>query len=629
MHFVGIRTRRRGLARLLLATTLALGTNPAWGQAPAPSTNAMVNLIELLSKQGVITKESGEALIAQAEAEAERARESGPAVAGSTPGVKRELVRQEGYAGPEPTAPQVPAQLAEAPPPPLPPAPAGTLRVPYVPEVVRKQIAAEVKKEILGEAQQAGWAQPGLVPQWVKGVTISGDVRFRGQADLYSKRNTDGLTGLPTDIFDYNQFNENGPIDINARQLQVPFINTRTDRIGRMRIRARLGVDAAVSPIVGVGMRLATGDDASPVSTNQILGGGLGKKDIWLDRAYLRVAQPEYGQIVFGRFENPFRSTELLFDQDLNFDGISATLERKSLLTEGTTVALTLGAFPLDFGSNDFPANDPVKARDQTKWLFSAQLRGGFEAGNGLNVEAAVAYHSFKNVEGKLSDPCDAYIGGVQCSTDQLRPRFVRKGNSLFYMRNVNDDPTTVTGNDPQPQFLGLVFDYDILDINASASMPIGNGIIASLNGNYVRNLSFRRGEVCRYAPLGNIANNVTNSSTGNTNPCDVAGSNPARFNGGNQGWLVGAMVGHVKPRRWGEWNVYGNYRRLESDAVLDAYADSDFHLGGTNAKGYVVGGNIGLFDGLTVGARWLSANEVAGPPLSIDVFQLDLSAAF
>ena len=62
---------------------------------------------------------------------------------------------------------------------------------------------------------------------------------------------------------------------------------------------------------------------------------------------------------------------------------------------------------------------------------------------------------------------------------------------------------------------------------------------------------------------------------------------------------------------------------------MLDAFTDSDFHLGGTNAEGFFVGGAYGLYKNTWLAARWMSADEISGLPLSIDVFQLDLNATF
>jgi hypothetical protein len=77
------------------------------------------------------------------------------------------------------------------------------------------------------------------------------------------------------------------------------------------------------------------------------------------------------------------------------------------------------------------------------------------------------------------------------------------------------------------------------------------------------------------------------------------------------------------------DWQVSVAYRYLEADAVLDAFTDSDFHLGGTNNKGFILGAQYGLSKNTWLSARWLSSNEIRGLPLSIDVFQLYFNAKF
>ena len=80
-----------------------------------------------------------------------------------------------------------------------------------------------------------------------------------------------------------------------------------------------------------------------------------------------------------------------------------------------------------------------------------------------------------------------------------------------------------------------------------------------------------------------------------------------------------------ISPR----WNVSAFYKYLESDAVVDAFTDSDFHLGGTNAKGYIFGGSYGVAHNVDLTAHWLSASEVSGPPYTVDVILLDLNGRF
>ena len=58
------------------------------------------------------------------------------------------------------------------------------------------------------------------------------------------------------------------------------------------------------------------------------------------------------------------------------------------------------------------------------------------------------------------------------------------------------------------------------------------------------------------------------------------------------------------------DWNAFAGYKWLESDAVIDAFTDPDFGLGGTNLKGYFLGGNYGLSENVWATVRWMSATR-------------------
>ena len=51
--------------------------------------------------------------------------------------------------------------------------------------------------------------------------------------------------------------------------------------------------------------------------------------------------------------------------------------------------------------------------------------------------------------------------------------------------------------------------------------------------------------------------------------------------------------------------------------------------IGGTNARGWQVGGNYAVAPNLLFGGRWMSAEEIAGSPFSVDRFFIDLSTQF
>jgi hypothetical protein len=69
----------------------------------------------------------------------------------------------------------------------------------------------------------------------------------------------------------------------------------------------------------------------------------------------------------------------------------------------------------------------------------------------------------------------------------------------------------------------------------------------------------------------------------------------------------------------------------VESDAVIDGFTDSDFGgiTAGTNLKGYTMSGNLALSPNVWFGIRWMSADEIAGPPLKNDVLQIDVNGRF
>jgi len=74
---------------------------------------------------------------------------------------------------------------------------------------------------------------------------------------------------------------------------------------------------------------------------------------------------------------------------------------------------------------------------------------------------------------------------------------------------------------------------------------------------------------------------------------------------------------------------VLAAYKRIEPDAMPDGYNDSSFHQGGTNARGYILGGSYAFDRNTWLTARWMSSKEVYGEPLSIDSLQLEVNARF
>jgi Putative porin len=554
-----------------VATTPAANvTAPSPTAAEAPPSEIMaINLIRLLVKRGTITQADADTLIQQARDEADQAR----AVAANS----------------------------ASPPPPAP----GVIRVPYVPEVVRDQIRDEIKQDVLAQAKSEGWASPGAIPDWISRIQWSGDFRFRDQFNFYSQNNL-------APYVDYATFNANGPIDRNpdTNPSGVPLLNTRTDRLDQFSLRARLGMTATVFNGVTATIRLASGNDNSPVSTTQLLGGGLAKKDIWLDQAFIKLDPVYWGSLMAGRMPDPFMRTDLVFDDNLNFDGVAAVAVHP-VGGDGFSVFGTLGAFPLFYQADNFPTNSAIKSDDRTQWLLAAQ--GGAEYkpdALSWSVRGAVSFYGFENVQGVLSQPCALFAGINQCSSDQTRPAFMQKGNTLFLLRNIIPNPT-----DPldfaQPQFVGLSYNYNVLDATGAFETALFGATRFQLQADYARNLA--------YDPAAAFSNPLA----------IVVTNNFAGYQSGPNAWMVKATIGYPRPGTKGDWNVVFGYKYIQPDAVLDAFNDHDFHLGGTNAKGYFIQGSYFFANNTWLSGRWFSADQVYGAPLAIDVLQLELNTRF
>jgi len=574
---------------------------------PVPSSNAMINLVRLLVAQGTITRDNGEKLIAEAEREAAEAR-----LASAPPPPPANGQSASGGL-PAPAFGQYAAGN-------LAPPPQGTIRVPYIPQVVRDQIRDELKAEVLKQASAQGWASPGkAAPSWVQNLNIYGDMRLRSQSHFYSKDNSDLVPN-------FQEIVAGGPLDlINS---PIPLLNTRVNQYNLLRYRLRVGVDFKIGSKVKVGFMLGGGNDVSPVSSNVTLAGNFIDRNFMIHKAFIEAKPTEWWTITAGRMANPFWSTEALFDNDLSFDGFAGQLKLPEREDGFADYKLVYGAFPLSFGGLNFPNTSNVKRAAPQRWLFSAQAEADFHFPGDILVKSAASYHHYLNIEGRPSAPCALYLGVTQCSSDGSAASFVQKGNTLSFIRRIAFDPTLpATTVQPQPQLLGLTQSFRILDALVSVKVPLSPNTDVTLSGEYMRNLGFRRSNACRFGIAGQPVNN--GGAGGNGNICDPVAANRTPYVGGNQGFDLQLGAGWAHPDRWGQWRAYVGYRYLESDAVLDAFTNDYFRLGGTNVKGFILAGTLGIYDNVTVGARWMSANEISGEPLAIDVLQLDLNVTF
>lgn len=561
---------------------------------PTPSTTA--DLINMLVENGVLTEEQAKKLSAQAQDEAYVAREA----------VKEATAKAEAA---EKTAAAATAAL---------PAP-GSRRVSYVPETVKQQLREDIRREVLETAEKENWASPGKYPEWASRIRFTGDVRSRYNGSFFPSGNGTGSA----DQVNFNALNTGSPIDIdrlppNGTQ-RFPDYNFDEDR-NQFRLRARLGAEADLAEGFSAGLRIATGDSASPVSTNQTLGGSGGnfsKYQLWLDRAYLSYRPTDHLTFTTGRFDNPFFSPgDLIWDKDLNFDG--AALQYKDEITPGFTAFASGGAFPVFNTDFNFSTFRSEKIASHDKWLFGAQGGFGAKIGSNYSFKFGAAYYDFANVEGELSSPCTPLVASDPCDTDLTRPSFAQRGNTYRPIRNLAQVLDPNNNLTPAFQYYGLASSFRDLTLSAQLDLAHFNPVHVVFEAEYVRNLAFDRSAIDRVAQ-----NNLAGVPAGSTN------ATTAPFEGGDTGWYVGVTVGHPELKQRWDWSVFGAYKYLESDAVVDAFTDSDFGLGGTNLQGYILGGNLALGANVWMSGRWISASNIAGAPFDVDSLFVDLNSKF
>lgn len=479
-----------------------------------------INLIQALVQQGVLPADKADALVKQAEAKAK-------------------------------------ASVAEAR-----KTEQATVRVQFVPESVRKQIADEVREEVVAQAKTERWGDVNAVPEWVDRFKFEGDLRLGLQRDMFSDDNA------PEVFF----------------QFQGQDIDNTTEDRDRARLRARFGFTARVTPDLSASLRLATGSQFEPVSTNQTLGNFNNKSNFSLDRAFLRARSQDFLPwltTTAGRMPNPFFSTDLVWDDDLNFDGLALQYEDPTAAARVWRPFATLGAFPLQEVQRSL--NNDAKS----KWLIGAQ--GGVEwvPSNDLRAKVGLGIYEYRNISGVLN-------AANRTTTNETAPDYRQKGNTLF---NIDND------NNVNTNLYGLAADYQVLNLTGAVDFNLFNPVHLIVTGDFVKNIGF--------------SSSKARARSGLTVPKE------------DTGYMVRVAVGMPAMLLKNDWQLSLAYRYLEADATLDAFNDSDFHLGGTNSKGFIVGAQYGLSRNTWINARWLSSREISGLPLSINTMQVYFNAKF
>ena len=565
-----------------------------------PTSNVTINLINRMVKKGLLDKEEAADLIAQSEQDVVIARNQ----VRDDAQIATQMVIQEAVT--KKVIPNLDPMFDDA------------LRVTYIPETVKKQIKDDLRAELAAEAKTQGTALPKGLPEWITRFRVKGDIRIRYENDSFPSGN-DNTGAFPN----FNAINTGAPFDV-AGTVFSPQLNVDRDRT-RIRIRARIGAEMDLGEGFTAGMRIGTGENNTPTSMNQSLGaagqgqgGNFSKYAIWLDRAFLKYevgADPDrHLAISAGRFDNPFYTVDqIVWDEDVGFDGVGFTARYR--VADGVVPFLTGGAYPVFNTDFNFSSNQPSKFKSTDKYLYGAQLGVEVKLPNKFQFKVAGAYYYFDGVEGRLSTPYTPLTASDAGDTDGTRPSFAQKGNTYTPLRNIVADASNNFGTINQWQYFGLASKFRPVVLTGQIDYNGFEPVQISLMGEYVKNLGFNRRDIA-----GKAVNNFSAVTAANPN---------GAFAGGDTAWYLGLRAGHPVLQKRGQWQAGVNYRYIESDAVIDGFNDSDFGHGGTNMKGYTLWGTYATSARTSLSMRWMSASEIAGPPLKSDIFMIDFGGKF
>jgi len=420
-----------------------------------------------------------------------------------------------------------------------------------VKQEVKNELRDEIARDVKIDAHTAS------VPDWTKRIRFGGDMRMRHQSEYYDQANASGF---------------GKPDDPNEPQ------NTTIDRT-RERYRIRVGAKIKVNEQIEGEFKLATGNESDPASTNDTLGDTFNKDTVTLDLGYVRwkpLAESLWTgnlAVTIGRMPNPFFSTDLVWDKDVNPEGAAMNL----MIPMGPRFKghLTAGAFSIQ----------EEEWSQQDKWLFGGQAGLEYSPRTTLNAQIHASYYDYHNIEGVRNE-----LGST--INNFTAPKSMQKGNTLFPI-----DPLTEELN-------ALIMDYNQFNLTGMVDVGIFEPIHVIFLADYVKNLGYDENDIYERTGVHNVPEQTT-------------------------GYQYGIAVGYPTVKELWDWRMSLYYKYLESDAVLDAFTDSDFHGGGTNAKGWILGGDLGVYKNTWLAARWLSTTEIDGPPFSIDTLQLDLNVKF
>jgi len=284
--------------------------------------------------------------------------------------------------------------------------------------VLKTKEAEQIRAEAARSSHQGSAGKLNLDSS-VKSLVLSGDIRARYNYTSGTGANPNAGAG-------------NGTFPSPA----VAGLTDRTHQQSFYDLRLRINADYTISDNFYAGFGLRTQRDAR--NDNALMGndfsatpGATGLRDhtIGIYRAFLGWDPVEGVSLVAGAQKNPFYTTDLVWDADVNPIGFSQKIDlNKTLGVSGIDLSLVSGQFVI----TDNDENNPTNHNNRDAFLWQTQLVAGIDLG-GAKLTVAPGYlstngasYSGNTVDNELNDVQVLLIpGDVSGEVAGIKAKFV------------------------------------------------------------------------------------------------------------------------------------------------------------------------------------------------------------
>jgi len=410
----------------------------------------------------------------------------------------------------------------------------------------------------------------------------------------------------------------------------------------RERIRLRLNADFELAGGFFGGVQLQTTQNAD--SANQTMGdsatgaSGFGNYNIYISRAFVGWHATDWLTLIGGKQANPFYSTDLVWDPDINPDGFSEKVDLLGLFTGKTEsglrpesryeLSLVAGQFVFADNNEDLVGSD----YKTDVWLFNTQLIGAVKITPDVKLTLAPGYMTYT-------------AGNVADLNNETS--FMTTKNGTLVATNYRYSAASLRST---AHAQGATRDLSIITAPGDISFKLfGRKAKFLWDFAYNTESAKRVEEIYGLQDIQIPVYNKSGAITGYKNTKGAVGDktlvNPTRVSGHSSqddiAWLAGLQLGENK--KAGDWSVMANFRQTGLGAVDPNLNDSDFALGQLNMQGIKTGvsysftdfcvGSVTYFNAWNLRKDLMGGQATSGQKIAsmnaVEILQIDLSVKF